>query len=111
MKTRQGFVSNSSSTSFIIGASEVDEVRKKYGVKCYKVKDIIKAFDTAREAYVEKMPDFIYEEVAWAIRGHYYNDLIILEKDQPDCYITESYDRDWAFEDGLSRYPKFEEDL
>lgn len=112
MKTRQGFVSNSSSTSFIIDAGEVDEIKKKYNIECYKVQDIIKTFDAVRKSYSKNLPDFIYEEVSWAaLNLPYYHELIDLDKERPGCYITESYDRDHAFENGLSRYSAFETDL
>ena len=83
MKVRQGFVSNSSSTSFYVPES-LKQRAEEIGFTLVSVKDIIKALKTLEPV------DFL---MGW--RGH----LEALEK-MGDGYITAPYDRDWAYQMG-----------
>ena len=96
MKTRNGFVSNSSSTSFIVAESQKEQALKD-GLTLVKVSDIIEALKVLEP--VDYMVS--YGSV------HYY--LERLEKIK-DCYLSEPYDRDWAYQRGFT-YGEFEGDL
>lgn len=115
MRIRQGFVSNSSSTSFIVPA-HLSETAKEQGLELYKVSDLIKRMaeitliieksEMASGAY----PSFLGYEFFGMMP--YYHRLVELENKNPGCYITEPFDRDRAYEMGIDmHYSTFEEDL
>ena len=87
MKIRQGFVSNSSSSSFIICEDEVENIKNK-GVKVYKIKDIHEEFERLSSLWFSSsLPGFML--------GTYFNpegfrhkiEKLFLER--PNDYITE----------------------
>jgi len=98
MKTRVGFISNSSSTSFIVPCSQKEEALK-CGLKLISVSVIKKAFHTISDVG----GDFIFD-YSWVL-----NDL---KKLNDNDFITEPFDRDMAYESGINdMYGKFMEDL
>jgi len=110
MKQRLGFISNSSSSSFVVGPSDLEHLAL-YSIKCYNVKDIIDSIAYVKNAIKEMeedMPVFIWQEFSWL--GRHYDDLICLEERRPGCYITEEFDRDEAYSEGFT-YEIFETDL
>ena len=117
MKFRKGFVSNSSSSSFILCTSDDLKIAKKHKMKAYKVTDLIKIFEEMRDLVVasDKIsrtngPYFIFEDLYFACSEGYYKQLIELEKKYPGCHITEAFDRDRAY--GLDfDFRTFETDL
>ncbi len=108
MKTRHGFVSNSSSSSFIIGPDQLEEW-KKFNTKYYKVSDLIKELEKFEvkcpltDDDDEGMPYFISMELSWGgYTPNYLDELRELEKGKPGCYISGSYDRDDAYRKGIT---------
>lgn len=100
MKIRQSFVSNSSSSSFIV-SKEDRLLAESKGIKCYKVESLIQAI----EALEKLMPYFLYNQHNCDL-----DSLKDLLAEMPDCYITEEVDRDWAYEQQLY-FNVFEGDL
>ena len=120
MKIRSGFVSNSSSTSFIVLAIDGEEAIKN-GLTLIKVSDIIEKFKILEDEHYKnieimmtKNRDIIpsFFQYNFHLQLPYYRELMDLEKKCPGCYISEPYDRDYAYENGIdSKYDAFEEDL
>jgi hypothetical protein len=111
MKVRKGFVSNSSSSSFVVSIADLQNMAN-YGIKCFKVANVITALDRLRECIndmVEDLPFFMWQELSW-FHPNYYDDLVNLHKRDPNCYITEDYDRDQAYNNNFN-YQVFETDL
>jgi hypothetical protein len=89
MKTRTGLVSNSSSTSFIVSAEE-----KKYSereglelVSVLEIKDCLKRFK-------DLDLDFICDSMCYCIGK--------INKLPDDSFISKPFDRDVAYEKGIS---------
>ena len=119
MKKRCGFVSNSSSNSFILKNEQEVEYAKELGMELYKVSDIIakiKPMVDVINAFSKLeydngvIPCFMMDEYNYQSAPPYYNDLVELEEKSPGCYITSTYDRDRASEINL-RFEVFESDL
>ena len=96
MKTRTGFVSNSSSTSFIV-PKECREEAIAFGLKLISIRDL--------KACFKKMNDL----GAGFVMDYNYN-IESLNKLSDNDYITQPYDRDVAFGQDIS-YGAFMEDL
>jgi hypothetical protein len=111
MKVRKGFVSNSSSSSFIVHNEDLQEM-KDWHVKVYKVKDLVETMEVIKKCIDDAetdLPFFIWQELTW-FTPQYYEELLELYKRSPDSYITEEYSRDRAWENNWM-YETFETDL
>jgi len=121
MKMRHGFVSNSSSSSFILRTEADIQVAKDNRIQYYPVNAMIERLtviiETIKSACTENessiFPEFfIYNKGlfgGYRDDGEYHN---LLEELKPlkDCYITEPYDRDHAYENNID-LEMFEGDL
>ena len=113
MKIRNGFVSNSSSSSFIVKASGGREANDK-GLCLIKVKEI-KAIFREMEEVVKKNRDKLLTlglNFMFEYNGPWIGDYTLESFDGLDDedYISEPYDRDRAYEQGID-YPVFAGDL
>ena len=105
MKIRSGFVSNSSSSSFIVPTHRLKSF-EDYNIKVYKVSDILEsmksisildAFEFSYEDWNKQtsIPDFMRQP-------YEVSEYILVLKDlPPDTYISDAVDRDWAYTSGL----------
>lgn len=109
MKRRNGFVTNSFSSSFILATTEDVNTVTKYGASAYKVSELIRLLKIPNDAikelqkslsnyeYNEVLPFFICQDFAYSnFEIAYYDELVESEKKFPGCYITSSIDRDFA---------------
>ena len=119
MKKRCGFVSNSSSNSFILRNEQEVKHAKELGMELYRVSDIIAKIKPMVDVIngISKLgydnsiiPCFMMDEYNYQSTPPYYNDLVELEEKSPGCYITSAYDRDCAYRQGL-KFDIFEGDL
>lgn len=117
MKIRDGFVSNSSSTSFVILTKEDLELCKKYDIKTYKASDLLtlharldKLSDEIAEVFnsgQESMPYYMYQDMHWKfeniIDGSMLDEVkeMAIKRGSEDFYITDDVDRDWLYRQGL----------
>jgi hypothetical protein len=108
MKSRIGFVSNSSSSSFIVSKSE-KKAAEGYGLQLVAVKDILsilRGFKAAEAKLRELDMEFI---VGYSGYDYFTDRIEDLEKVE-DCYLSAPFDRDRAYELGIN-YTVFEGDL
>ncbi len=96
MKIRNGFVSNSSSTSFIVSKDRKDEAIKM-GLNLIAVSDIKK--------WIKQADDMGLYSIIRDLSLRYE-----IERLQEGDYITEPYDRDRADTEGID-FPEFKGDL
>jgi hypothetical protein len=98
MKFRVGFISNSSSTSFIVSKDRKNEALK-YGLELISVSDIKAALKTINDAGGSFLVEYVW--------------LLNHIKNIPDGdFITKPFDRDVAIERGIAdNFPVFEGDL
>lgn len=96
MKIRNGFISNSSSTSFMVPACCKNEAIE-YGLELISVSELKKLLNALEEIGAGYFLDY-----AW----RYYE----IKKLKDEDYITKPYDRDRAYQQGIS-FAAFEEDL
>ena len=107
MKIRNGFVSNSSSSSFIVTNDEELDMVKGLNVRTFKVSELIafldilkqsiKKYKTIGDHYIttedDECPSFVLHAFANVMNDSgiwvEYNDLIDLETSNPGCHITE----------------------
>ena len=119
MKIRSGFVSNSSSSSFILISKE-DIERFGDQTQIFKVSDLIEKYRPTVEVYTKMISSEWDSNAPWfeneAFSGsyfplkEYYDSLVEIEEKFPGCFITNPYDRDRAYEKDFS-FPVFESDL
>lgn len=95
MKTRNGFVSNSSSTSFIVSPDRKQEAID-HGLELISVNELKEHVKKLKEMGTE----FIFNE--W-----YFNNILEL---QDNSYISQPFDRDIAYRQQID-FPAFMEDL
>ncbi len=116
MKIRNGFVSNSSSTSFIVPPDRKEEA-EGYGLRLIKVTHLkqwlerIKVMNFELGAMYESSiiigASFLFDNSK--PRLNYLEEVKVLPD---DYYITEPYDRDRASEEGIDeQFGRFQEDL
>jgi hypothetical protein len=106
MKTRSGFVSNSSSTSFLVTTDADKEFCIQCHIHLYSIDDILDAMEEVMQN--SNIPDFIKRDLF----SRYDWDLRDIQKQYPGktVYITDTIDRDWASEMGFNM-EEFEGDL
>jgi len=106
MKTRSGFVSNSSSSSFILSCPvDFDEARRHH-IKWHRVAYILATIDDLRSRIPGAFPHFL-DVHFWV---DYEDELRQLVATNPEVCITDAYDRDLAWEKGID-LSVFAEDL
>ena len=118
-KVRTGFVSNSSSSSFVIKTSKEKELAERNGMKLISVKDLVETMtkingeveSLMRRSGTKRIPTFLrppaFNMNSWwdaepEIELYpYLDELKKLEAMHPGCYISEEFDRDIASERGI----------
>jgi uncharacterized protein YjbK len=111
MKARKGFVSNSSSTSFIVHESE--KARAEDNLTLISVPKLIKLLGklkAVREEIDEELGKLGLDFMSSIYGGDVDWYLERLEKLGDDYYISAPYDRDWACQMGID-FGTFEGDL
>ena len=96
MKTRYGFVSNSSSTSFIVSLDRKQEALD-FGLELISVRGLKNTLNN-----ISKMGASFIFDYSWTLEE--------LKKLNNDDFITTPFDRDRAYEMGLD-FPAFMGDL
>ena len=95
MKLRNSFVSNSSSTSFIVHPQDYNEYKDKLDL--YSIKDLYNKYleilrlERSLPGFMSKR--FYYDPYSDKLKNTYEN--------FPDSYISDGVDRDWAFDNNL----------
>ena len=116
MKNRNGFVSNSSSSSFIV--KKEDKLKaKEFGLQLVSVKDIkakLAKIDQKKKEIAQIQKDlgdmglyFMREDYGYTSYSVHYLEMAGLEDED---YITEPFDRDEAYMAGI-KFNVFEGDL
>ena len=138
MKHRSSFVSNSSSSSFILNSPDDIKYFKSHSFReshniyltndikalivnfikdftsSYNINDPIHFDDVYDKYFSSKVPDYFkyYHINDWDICNWNFSNLKLLVDSLPDNkWITDSYDRDWAFEYIPSFIKEFDGDL
>lgn len=108
MKARKSFISNSSSTSFILEHPEDFETARRFGMEIYRAADLLNTVEELRKHVEGSVPEFM----RWGICLHfdYEQDLRKLVERNPEAHITDAYDRDLAYENDID-LPPFVTDL
>lgn len=127
MQRRNGFVSNSSSTSFIVQYKNNNLIKfcNEHTIKLYKIKDVIKHLKRFKriqdklmlmkndfEEDQSLMPRFVFDDLYVTDQIFYLDELEEAIKKYPNAYITSPVDRDWAYnEEDLKFAIEFASDL
>lgn len=102
MKTRNSFVSNSSSTSFVI---TLEETRQLKYVKAFQVDFLIQQLEAFCEEYkrILKLTDHFSDSlrIATCISWEVEELIKELQRLPQDKWVTEAVDRDWAYENPI----------
>ena len=107
MKIRNSFVSNSSSTNFIVQEKDYDKYKNR--LELYKVKDLYFKYKSIMEEINDlkkTFPCFMSDNM----RIPYWEEIEKLYKSSPNVYISDAHDRDSAYRDGID-LERFEDDL
>jgi hypothetical protein len=110
MKIRNGFVSNSSSSSFIVKEKDLHIIQKA-NINFVKVQDMLKDFEMLEKSitnietkYINNLYD-AFSDIKYSFET-IHNTIIklkgILLTYGTDIYITDSYDRDYAYRLGFN---------
>ena len=114
MKTRSGFVSNSSSTSFLICTPKEFEVANKHNMTLIKCSNILYALldiQETTERIMSSLPWFLNDRYRlYAGYSNAIEELNNILKGNPEACITLPMDRDWVSELDIE-LPIFESDL
>jgi|SaaInlStandDraft_4_1057021.scaffolds.fasta_scaffold50525_1 hypothetical protein len=113
MKIRNSFVSNSSSSSFVVSEEDATTLYKKQ-VQCYQVESLRESLgqmvdDLTRlqsTAGTEHLPEIsmYMSNMIYVCKEHIEK----LNKEKSNSWITEQIDDHWASEQGLYDYKTFE---
>lgn len=108
MKTRNGFVSNSSSTSFIVRNNQ-KEMAEKMGLRLFPVIELLNKLNEMKATlkwFQDTGMDFVIGYNIYQI-----DEAIAALDNLREHYISEPYDRDRAYENGIDIFSAFQEDL
>ncbi len=97
MKRRSGFVSNSSSTSFVLSCPADFEVAQRHHIEWYRAADLLAAIEDLRSRIAKVFPYFL-EVHFWVDCEDELRRRVAID---PEVCITNAYDRDRAYEDGI----------
>lgn len=105
MKVRTGFVSNSSSASFILYGPEDYKIAEQHGVAYYSVGYILNVMKEMEQVIKEKtkpLPHFIQREYDYICNTYHKEKLEELFKTNPTASISEMANRNWIYEECLA---------
>jgi len=120
MKIRKGFVSNSSSSSFILKTEEDAKKFKERKKDIFSIKEILDS-QTDREDMTKKLKEtfpiakimFREYDSVYSITEELFSEYERLKEfyDKGYLYVTEPMDRDWAYTMGFDRHELWDGDL